>query len=103
MLVRPPKIECGEWRSVGRFVWWEARIGAAALAFSTRVGGGSAPPYDELNLGLHVGDAPDAVVENRGAFWSAAALGTAPALTEQVHGADVAVVSAADAGRGWAA
>src|SRR5205085_4423253 len=96
-----PEIKCGEWRSAGRFAWWEASIGPARVVFSTRVGGVSAPPYDRLNLGLHVGDAPDVVVENRRSFWSAVAPGTAPpVLGGQVHSAEVAVVGAADAGRG---
>jgi YfiH family protein len=98
------QIRYGAWRSAGGLVWWETRLGPAALVFSTRVGGGSSPPHDELNLGLHVGDAPAAVVPNRQTFWAAAAPGAAaPVLSEQVHGAHVAVVSAADAGRGWTA
>jgi YfiH family protein len=98
-----PEIGCGEWRSAGSFVWWAARVGAAEVLFSTRAGGVSRPPYDSLNLGLHVGDAPEAVIENRRSFWSAAAPGAGPPmLAEQVHGPDAAVVGAADAGRGWA-
>ncbi|MBW2508385.1 MAG: laccase domain-containing protein, partial [Deltaproteobacteria bacterium] len=34
-------------------------------AFATREGGVSEPPYDSLNLGFHLGDAADAVHENR--------------------------------------
>ncbi|MBK6768149.1 MAG: peptidoglycan editing factor PgeF [Ardenticatenales bacterium] len=70
-------------------------------AFTTRNGGVSAAPYAALNLGLHVGDAAEAVVANRAAV--AAALGLdagALVLAEQVHGADVAVVGSADRGRG---
>ena len=37
----------------------------AVTRFTDRSGGVSAPPYDELNLGLHVGDDPAAVAENR--------------------------------------
>ena len=33
--------------------------------FSGRRGGVSLPPYDSLNLGDHVGDAPEAVIANR--------------------------------------
>src|SRR5437763_1128538 len=66
-----PRIECGEWRSAGGFVWWEARIGSASLTFTTRVGGASSPPCDTLNLGLHVGDTPALVIDNRRLFWSA--------------------------------
>lgn len=33
--------------------------------FTTRVGGVSAQPFDQLNVGLHVGDDPAAVLDNR--------------------------------------
>ncbi len=36
-----------------------------AVWFTNRRGGVSEPPYAELNLGLHVGDDPVAVAENR--------------------------------------
>ncbi|GAB3081134.1 peptidoglycan editing factor PgeF [Corynebacterium aquatimens] len=35
------------------------------MVFTSRAGGVSASPYDSFNLGLHVGDAPDAVARNR--------------------------------------
>ena len=35
------------------------------MAVTTRHGGVSAAPYDTLNLGLHVGDDPETVVQNR--------------------------------------
>src|SRR5260370_35274054 len=35
------------------------------LAFSTRRGGVSLPPYDQLNLGRSSADRPEAVTENR--------------------------------------
>lgn len=56
--------------------------------FSTRLGGRSAPPYDELNLGSGVGDDPVAVTANRAAL--AAELGV-PRIRfgRQVHGAEV--------------
>lgn len=37
----------------------------AFTAFTTRHGGVSSPPFDSLNLGLHVGDNPDDVHRNR--------------------------------------
>jgi YfiH family protein len=64
-------------------------------AFTGRAGGVSGPPYDSLNLGGAVGDDPAAVHGNRRR--AAAALGIDPARTvfmRQVHGADVAFVSA---------
>lgn len=68
---------------------------------TTRVGGVSKPPYDELNVGLHVGDDPRTVLENRRRL--AEALGvelSSFVFAQQVHGGGVHVVSAADRGRG---
>jgi YfiH family protein len=97
-----PGLELGEWRAAGGCVWWQATLGPATLAFPTRIGGVSAPPYDALNLGLHVGDASEAVRENRRRFWDVAAPGVAaPVVAEQVHGVAAAVVGVADVGRGW--
>lgn len=67
--------------------------------FTTRLGGVSQPPYDSLNLGVHVGDDPDAVRENRARV--AAQLNLDPARfiwMDQVHSATVRVVDAADLG-----
>jgi len=66
-----------------------------------RGGGVSAAPFGTLNLGLHVGDLPEAVVANRQRVAEAAGLGLARMVcAQQVHGAQVAVVTGADAGRG---
>jgi hypothetical protein len=51
---------------------------------SEREGGVSAPPYDTLNLGDHVGDDPVAVAENRRRF--ADKLQARPVFLKQVHG-----------------
>ena len=84
--------------------WFEperfAACGARA-AFSTRAGGASSTPFDSLNLGLHVGDAEAAVLENRRRLWSALALDpAAPAGARQVHGARIALAGPEDRGRG---
>jgi YfiH family protein len=55
-------------------------------AFSLRGGGVSAPPFDSLNLGAHVGDDPQAVRENRRRLRDALALPSEPRWLEQVHG-----------------
>jgi YfiH family protein len=68
---------------------------------TTRHGGVSAGPYATLNLGLHVGDTQADVLVNRRRV--AAALGADLGdfvFCNQVHGRRVAVVSAADRGRG---
>jgi polyphenol oxidase len=75
--------------------------GGLVAGYSTRTGGVSRPPYDTLNLGLHVGDAVENVIENRRRL--ADALGLEPSsfvFANQVHGDGVAVVTAADRGRG---
>lgn len=58
-------------------------------AFTLRTGGVSEPPFDTLNLGRHVGDAPEAVDENRRRVRETLGLATEPAWLEQVHGTDV--------------
>jgi YfiH family protein len=68
---------------------------------TTRHRGSSRPPYESLNLGLRVGDDPDAVLENRATV--AQMLGFEPdavTVAEQVHGSTVAVIRAADQGKG---
>ena len=59
---------------------------------TTREGGTSAGPWGSLNLGDHVADAPSAVAANRAAL--AHALGAQPVFMQQVHGVDVAELSA---------
>jgi YfiH family protein len=68
---------------------------------TTRDGGVSSGPYATLNLGLHVGDRAEDVLENRRR--AAAALGADPGdmvFCNQAHGREVRVVCAADRGRG---
>lgn len=45
----------------------------------------SLPPYDSLNLGDHVGDAPDAVAENRRRLHEVLKLPAEPRWLNQVH------------------
>lgn len=66
---------------------------------STRHGGVSTGEYASLNLGDHVGDDHEAVAENRRRL--CAALGVARlTVADQQHGATVAVIDKALAGRG---
>lgn len=65
---------------------WPAPASVHAV-FTTRVGGVSAPPFDSLNLGDHVHDAPAAVAANRARL--AQALGVRPVFLQQVHGTAV--------------
>lgn len=80
--------------------WMEA-FPQLSAGFTGRGGGVSKPPYASLNLALHVGDDPAAVLENRRRL--ASRLGfrfEAWTSGEQTHGSAVAVVEAKDAGRG---
>ena len=67
---------------------WEAPRGVRA-AFTLRSGGVSAPPWDSLNLGRHVGDDPGAVTLNRQRVVQGLALPAEPCWLEQVHGIEV--------------
>lgn len=67
---------------------WPAPPGVRA-AFSLRTGGVSTAPCDSLNVGMHVGDDPAAVAENRRRLCSGLALPSEPLWLEQVHGVSV--------------
>ena len=63
-----------------------------AHAFTTRLGGVSAAPFDTLNLGFGVGDDPTAVADNIRRVAHALGCGGQPVVTvRQVHGAATAV------------
>ena len=73
----------------------------AVHAVSTRQGGFSRPPYDSLNMALHVGDNPDDVWKNRQLFLHSLGLKAEMICTpQQVHGSEVRRVTKDDAGRG---
>lgn len=65
---------------------WPAPANVRALC-TTRLGGCSVPPHDSLNLGRHVGDAPDHVQRNRARLQQT--LGARPVFLNQVHGTDM--------------
>jgi copper oxidase (laccase) domain-containing protein len=62
---------------------WPAPAHVRAV-FTTRAGGVSAPPFDNLNLGDHVRDTPASVSANRKIVHDA--LGVRPVYLQQVHG-----------------
>lgn len=64
---------------------------------TTRGGGISQGKFATLNLGLHVGDNPDHVAENRRRMRAACGLRSAPLWLNQVHGAQVVVDPSPDA------
>ena len=52
------------------------------------------PAYAGLNLGLHVGDDPAAVVRNRDVLNAMLSLSAEPAWLEQIHATDIADLDA---------
>lgn len=62
---------------------------AVRAAFTLRTGGVSEPPFDSLNVGVHVGDAAAAVTENRQRIRTQLRLPAEPSWIEQAHGTDV--------------
>jgi YfiH family protein len=74
----------------GGIRWLEAELPGARVAFTTRLGGTSKPPFDSLNLGRMTGD--PAVRENRHRLATALGVDTDGVLIgRQVHGANVIV------------
>lgn len=85
---------------IGQFDILDKKIFAHGI--STRHGGRSRGCYSSLNLGLHVGDREDDVIENRRIFCKA--LGVDPentATCQQVHGSKVARIRREDIGAGF--
>ncbi|MGO9854059.1 MAG: polyphenol oxidase family protein [Acidimicrobiales bacterium] len=81
--------------------WEEAAAHGVDVAVTTRHGGVSAPPYDTLNLGLHVGDRAGDVRVNRARV--AAAFGVdldTMVFARQVHGTRAVLVGREERGRG---
>jgi YfiH family protein len=85
-----------------RFLDWpESGALNVAIAITTRCGGVSEGAHASLNLGLHVDDDPQRVVENRRR--AAQAFGVdldSVVFAEQVHGANATVVGQSERGRG---
>jgi YfiH family protein len=68
---------------------WKLPPGVHA-AFTTRLGGVSAAPWDSFNVAAHVGDEPEAVAANRERLRSLLKLPSEPTWLNQVHGIAVA-------------
>lgn len=79
-----------EWRERDGVRWLEAELPGARAAFSTRLGGVSPAPYEELNVAVLTGDEPGRVRQNR-ARLSAALDRDAEGVVmgRQVHGAEL--------------
>jgi len=68
---------------------WPAPSKVHAIC-TTRAGGVSTAPFDSLNLGDHVGDAPESVTRNRQLVAEVLDLPATPFWLHQVHGVKVA-------------
>ena len=83
--------------------WHEAGLSSprgpgVGAVMTTRHGGVSAAPFDGFNLRDEIGDAPQAVAQNRAQL--ARAISATPVWLNQVHGARVVRLDAADAAPG---
>ncbi|WP_392386368.1 peptidoglycan editing factor PgeF [Marinomonas primoryensis] len=67
---------------------WPAPSSVCAYV-STRIGGVSCTPFDKLNLGVHVQDNSEAVIQNRHLFASFIDMPNSVIWLNQVHGTDV--------------
>lgn len=79
-----------DWRDEDGVRWLSAKLPGAEVAFSTRIGGVSEPPFDTLNLGLLTQDEGQSVLENRKRL--SHVLGFEPeqvAIALQVHGGGI--------------
>jgi len=74
---------------------WRAPAGISACC-TTRRGGVSRPPYDSLNLGLHVGDRDADVICNRQRLRDELALPGEPCWMTQTHSARVVTLEQDD-------
>ena len=69
--------------------------------FTARIAGTSGAPYDSLNLGLHVGDDPRRVRENRRRVFQASKLDCGKeVIAQQIHGGAAAWVGKNESGYG---
>ena len=70
---------------------WSAPSTVRAFC-TTRPGGVSAPPFDSLNLALHVGDDPNRVIQNRKLLRRQLELPAEPCWINQTHGTHTVVL-----------
>jgi YfiH family protein len=79
-----------EWRERNGVRWLGCALPGAEVAFSTRIGGVSAPPFDTLNLGVLTDDAEADARANRERLTAALGLaGERVTIARQVHEATV--------------
>lgn len=75
--------------------------GLVSHGFTTRLGGRGKPPFETLNLALHVGEEPETVIANRQIVSSVLGGQMENIVSaQQVHGVNIRIVTSDDAGRG---
>lgn len=80
---------------------WENIDPSVVAGFTTKIGGFSDAPFQSFNMGLHVGDDPKLVVQNREKLANEIGFPTSNwVCSEQVHDADILKVTSNHAGKG---
>ncbi|WP_299086977.1 peptidoglycan editing factor PgeF [uncultured Metabacillus sp.] len=83
---------------------WDNLIKGLTVGFTIKSGGVSSDAYSTLNLGLHVQDQPEKVVQNREILASKLSFPTKNwVFAEQIHSTHIEKVSIQDRGRGLTA
>ena len=71
---------------------WSGPANVTAFT-TTRLGGVSQPPFDAMNLGLHVGDDEESVIENRRRLQQSLGLPSQPHWLNQTHSTDICAIN----------
>lgn len=83
------------------FPTWKQLDSRLEVGFTTRKGGVSRPPFDSMNMGLHVKDEYDDVLANRLRLAEAVQFPLSTWVSgEQVHGAEISIITPEHKGQG---
>ncbi|HEY4600386.1 MAG TPA: peptidoglycan editing factor PgeF [Cerasibacillus sp.] len=84
-----------------RVIQWERLHPDLCVGFTTRNGGVSQPPYDTLNMGLHVSDEPEHVLMNREKVSKQLGFPLENWVQgQQIHDSNIHLIESTDRGRG---
>jgi YfiH family protein len=101
MLINEAFKPCSSYEEMLFLQRWMKQYPWLTAGFSTRLGGRSHPPYEALNCGLHVGDRPIDVVQNRNRLAQLQGFSFAQwTCANQVHGSHLYHVGTEDRGKG---
>ncbi|SDJ73939.1 peptidoglycan editing factor PgeF [Sediminibacillus albus] len=80
---------------------WLRRDASLTAGITMRKGGVGKPPFETMNLGLHVNDEEDTVLANRRKLADITGFPLDSWVAgEQIHGTDIAIVTSSDKGKG---